>query len=147
MPKLLENQAIPLDFQAQNSEKETYIEEVIRDGLRQAYESELPDMSTIRVTEYQEKRAEELRKALGLAFGVVLNTAIKYALFQAKREGITVNQFEEYPNHLGSHSLELKVTAETLYKLKEAGMTHKLSECVVVGIQLLYERLIETQYK
>lgn len=127
-----------------NEADDAYTEQIIAEATQQADETEEPEQVTIMVFESHEKMAKEVSNSLGLAFRVMLNSAIKYALFEAQRKGIKLNKFKEYPNSLGSHSLKLKVTAETRLKLKESGMTtEQLSECAVVGIELLHKRLIE----
>ncbi|MBR8836845.1 MAG: hypothetical protein DSM106950_23235 [Stigonema ocellatum SAG 48.90 = DSM 106950] len=125
-----------------NEAENAYVEKVIAEANQQLNETEKPIQSTVMITEAQEKMAFELRQALGLGFEVTLNSAVKYALFYAQNEEVPVNKLEEYPSNLGSHSIKIKVTPDTLHRLKESGAANLLSECVVVGIQLLYRQLI-----
>lgn len=133
-----ENQPDTVKIEAEN----VYVEQVVAEATGAANETEKPLQLTIQLNESQEKMALELRKALGLGFEVTLNSAVKYALFYAQNQELSVIQLEEYPSLLGSQSLKIKVTSDTLDRLRESGATEQLSECVVVGIQLLHERLI-----
>ncbi|MBD2777409.1 hypothetical protein [Iningainema tapete] len=138
---LKENQ---LDNQKIEAEK-AYVEQVVAEATQPINEVEKPTQFTIMITEAQENMAGAIRKALGLGFEVTLNSAIKYALFYAQNKQVSVSKLEEYPSSLGSHSLKIKVTPDTLHRLKESGATNQLSQCVVIGIQLLHERLINAK--
>ena len=114
-----------------------YVERAIAEAMQQSNTFEEPEQVSITITESQEKMAAELRKALGLAFGVTLNSAAKYALFYAKYHGLRIEELAEYPNSPASHSL----------KLKESNAVDQLSECIATGIQLLYKQLINVEMK
>lgn len=132
----------------ENQSEDAYIDRVLTEANQQFQETEKPEQFTIKISESQEKMAGEVRAALGLAFGVTLNSAVKYALFHAQHKGVSLSKLENFPTTLGSHSLKLKVTPDTLHRLKESGVTkEQLSECVAIGIQLMYERLIDTNHK
>jgi hypothetical protein len=130
----------------QNKSENVYINRVLAEANQQIniHEQlhEQPVQSTIIIPESQEHKAGEIGKALGLSFGVTLNSAVKYAIFHAQNKGVYLKQLEEYPSSLSSHSLKLKVTADTWQKLRESNMTEYLSECVFTGIELLYKQLI-----
>lgn len=126
---------------------DSYVERAIAEAMQQSNTFEEPEQVLITITESQEKMAGELRKALGLAFGVTLNSAAKYALFYAKYHGLRIEELAEYPNSPASHSLKLKVTPETWHKLRESNAIDQLSECIATGIQLLYKQLINVEMK
>lgn len=138
---LEENQPDTKKIEAENA----YVEQVIAEAAQQVNEAEKPLQSTVMITEAQEKMASELRQALGLGFETTLNSAVKYALFYAQNKEVPVNKLEEYPSNLGSHSIKMKVTPDTLHRLKESSAANLLSECVVIGIQLLHKQLIHAK--
>lgn len=121
---------------------EEYIERVIDSAIQQTNNTDEPQQVSINITESQEKMAGELRKALGLAFGVTINSAIKYALFYTKNQQLSLEQLPEYPSCISSHSVKIKVTPETWHKLRESNKENQLHECAAVGIELLYKKLI-----
>lgn len=127
---------------SQQATEDNLTERAISEGVQQTTEVGKAEEFTIKVTESQQKMVEELYSVLGLALRLVVNSAIKYAVFYAKNKGVPLEKLQGYPNSLGTHSLRVALTAETRAKLEDGGMTERISECVVVGIQLLHERLI-----
>jgi hypothetical protein len=125
-----------------NLPKDALMEREIFEVIQQANEAPRVE-NIIRVTEEQEEIVKKLCVALGLSLKTIVNSAIKYALFYAKAKGVPLYELEEYPKSLGVRPLKVMVTAETSEKLKESGMTEKLIECAVTGIQLLYKGLIK----
>ncbi len=140
------------------------VEQAIADGIRQANEVE-PDLEiTLEFTNSQQKMLKELTSALALSVEILLESAISYVYFQRKD-----NQFwKKFEEYIRRHNQEYKdsqqetekspkrstlltkkliLAAETSYKLEELGMTDRINECVVTGIQLLYEHLIDGQQK
>jgi hypothetical protein len=49
---------------------------------------------------------------------------------------------KDYPKRLGSNIMKVSITGKTTTRLQEAKLDEKISECVVVGIKLLYRKLI-----
>jgi hypothetical protein len=133
--------------QSKEHHEEAYIDRTISEASQQINLNEKPEQFTIMIPESHEHKAGEIGKVLGLSFSVTLNSAVKYALFYAQNKGVYLKELEEYPKSLSSHSLRLKVTAETWQRLKELEMTEQISECVFTGIELLYKQLIDIKIK
>ncbi|RUT02754.1 hypothetical protein DSM106972_056740 [Dulcicalothrix desertica PCC 7102] len=129
-----------LDTSSQVDEK--YIDRVIDSAIQQANDTDEPEQVSINMTESQEKMAREIRIALGLAFGVTINSAIKYALYYTKNQQVDLEQLPEYLSCISSYSVKIKVTPETWSKLRELNKENRISECAAVGIELLYKKLI-----
>lgn len=106
---------------------EEYIDRMIDSAIQQANNIDEPEQVSINITESQEKMAGEIRKALGLAFGVTINSAIKYALYYTKNQQISLEKLSEYPSYMCSHSVKIKVTPETWHKLRESNEESRLS--------------------
>lgn len=121
---------------------EEYIDRMINSAIQQMNDIDEPKLTSIYITESQEKMAGEIRKALGLAFGVTINSAIKYALYYTKNQQVDLEQLPEYPSCITSYSVKIKVTPETWSKLRESNKENRLSECAAVGIELFYKKLI-----
>lgn len=121
---------------------EEYIDRMIDSAIQQANNIDEPEQVSINITESQEKMAGEIRKALGLAFGVTINSAIKYALYYSKNKQVDLKQLPEYPSCISSYSVKIKLTPETWSKLRESNKENRLSECAAVGIELFYKKLI-----
>lgn len=119
-----------------------YIDRIIDSAIQQTNNTDEPQQVSINITESQEKMAGELRKALGLAFGVTINSAINYALFYTKNNQLSLVQLPEYPSCISSYSVQIKVTPETWHKLRESNKENQLHEYAAVGIELLYKKLI-----
>ena len=132
----------PISEGIQQATVDNLTEQAIAEGVQQAHEVGKAEEFPLKVTESQLKMVEELYSVLGLALRVVINSAIKYAVFYAKNKGVPLEKIQGYPNSLGTHSLKVALTAEARAKLEDVGMTERISECVVVGIQLLHDRLI-----
>ncbi len=125
---------------SQNSE-DTYVNQVITEVKQQTTAEQSPQI-TIKLTESQINQLEEICDVLGLAVGVMLNSVAKYAVFYAQSRGIPINQLNKYHDKIGTNPLKVKLTAETLFRLNSIGMTEEPSESIMMGIHLLYERLI-----
>lgn len=128
------------------------VEQAIAEGMRQVGEVESELEITLEFNDSQQKMLRELTSALALSVKVLLESAISYVYFYRKDKKI----FEEYPKQSDKESekspkqsslltKKLTLAAETSYKLEELGMTDKINDCVVTGIQLLYEHLIDDQ--
>lgn len=138
----------------ENQSQDFQVEQALADGMRQANKVEPELEITLEFNASQQKMLKELTSALALSVKVLLESAISYVYFHRKDKKIfevypkqLIKESEEYPTR--SHLLTKKLTlaAETSYKLAELGMADKINECVVTGIQLLYEHLIVGQQK
>ncbi len=123
---------------------DTYADQLVTEAMQQANKPERLQDAVIKLTQSQIAQVDKIGAALGLAFGVMLNSAAKYAVFYAQGRMVPVNQLNEYPEKVGTDSIKEKITVETWFKLKQAGMKEYLSECIITGIQLLYKQLIAT---
>ncbi len=126
----------------------TYVERLV-DKATQAEQpqdqTEPPQYAVIKLTPSQIDQVEKFSAALGLAFGVMLNSAAKYAVFYAQGKSVQVNQLDEYPQKVGTELIKEKITLATRSQLENAGIKFEyLSECIITGIQLLYKKLIAT---
>jgi hypothetical protein len=109
-------------------------------------EQKLEPKVVIKLTRSQVEQVKKITNALGLAYGVTINSAIKYAIYYANNIASTpVNQLKEFPTTQGksTDSIKLEITPETWLKLEQAGMEKYWLECAIAGIQLFYEKLMD----
>ncbi len=114
----------------------------VQEGLQLVDWDDIEEVS-LHFTDSEAMMLKKLTASLALSVKVVVESAISYVYFYAKDRDLNVDQFPEYPQSLGSRTFKLALAAETAHKLDELGMAHKLSECAITGIRLLYHQLIE----
>ncbi|MCK5716102.1 MAG: hypothetical protein KAH77_01335 [Thiomargarita sp.] len=129
----------------------TYVEQLVDKAIQteQSHNKTEPLQDVIiKLTPSQIEQVEKFATALGLGFGVMLNSAAKYAIFYAQNKSVPVHQLYEYPTKIGTDSIKEKITLATRFKLEQAGIKlEDLSKCIITGIQLLYKQLITTDEK
>lgn len=135
-----------MSLQSQKPQNSDFmIEEAIKQGKQQAAETKPLSEVTFRFSETQEKMLTELTTALGLSAKTTVQSAIKFVQFYAERKKVPdLKKLKDYPVKLeGEPRLKFNLTAETSSKLEDLGMAEYPNECAVLGIQLLYNSLIE----
>lgn len=118
------------------------VERALRIGKQQFNEDERQDKSVIKLTEAQEEKLDQLSEVTGLSLESIVNLAIKYALYYVKIQRVDLTELKDYPKQLGSNIIKVSITGKTTTRLQEAKLDENISECVVVGIKLLYRKLI-----
>lgn len=114
----------------------------VQEGTQHVDIDEIEEVS-LKFTDSEAMMLKKLTSSLALSVKVVVESAISYVYFYTKDRKLKVDQLPDYPQTLGSQPFKLVLAAETTHKLDELGMAHKLSECAVTGIRLLYHQLIE----
>lgn len=136
------------DDSTQNSNRANHLAQdalqylAVQEGTQHADIDEIEEVS-LKFTDSEAMMLKKLTSSLALSVKVVIESAISYVYFYTKDRKLKVDQLPEYPQTLGSLPFKLALAAETIHKLDELGMAHKLSECAVTGIRLLYNQLIE----
>ncbi|RUS99322.1 hypothetical protein DSM106972_077640 [Dulcicalothrix desertica PCC 7102] len=125
-----------------NQVKNGVVERALLIGQQQFNEDEWQDKSVIKLTEAQEEKLEQLSDVTGLSLETIVNLAIKYSLYYVKIQQVNFTELKDYPKRLGSNIMKVSITGKTTTRLQEANLDKKISECVVVGIKLLYKKLI-----
>ena len=151
----------------ENQSQDFQVEQAIAEGIRQANEVE-PDLEiTLEFTDYQQKMLNELTSALALSVESLLESAISYVYFYREDKNLLkkIEEYSKHPNHdnkeaeestdkievspkrYNSRPKKLALALETSHKLEKLGIKDKINECVIIGINLLYERLIKGEQK
>lgn len=139
-----------------NQSDDYLVEQAIAAGLQQAAESEPALEFMLEFDSEQLNKIQQLTLALELSVTELLDTAVSYVYFyrddqeikqiladcvkKVKDKSVTDEHNYEYTNR--ARTKKLILTALIAHKLEVLCMTNKIYECVVTGINLLYERLI-----
>lgn len=150
----------------ENQSQDFQVDQAIVEGSRQANEVE-PEEITLEFTDSEQKMLKDLAIALALSVKVLLESAISYVYFHREDKKLlmkieeyskrpnegnkeaeeSTDKIEESPKRSNSHTKKLILAVETSHKLEELGMRNKINECVIIGIDLLYEKLIKGEQK
>lgn len=101
------------------------------------------DEYILKMTPEQKKQAESLCDFLGVSWGTTLNIAIKSALSYAKKQAVDVSNLREFPTQIGLEPVKVILDTKALIRLEESGMSEKVNECLITGINILYDKLIQ----
>ncbi|MCK5718879.1 MAG: hypothetical protein KAH84_02895 [Thiomargarita sp.] len=123
-------------------EENGHIKQLVEQAVENSNKPDINCGNVVHLTKEQIEQIEQVSSALGIAFGVMLNSAVKYAIYYATSNRLSVKELDTYPKTLGTDSIKEKITAQTQFKLEKIGMQDYLSECVVTGVKLLYGKLI-----
>lgn len=139
-----------------NQSDDYLVDQAIAAGLQQAAESEPELEFTLEFDDEQLKKIQQLTVALELSVTALLDTAVSYVYFyrddqevkqilgdcvkKVKDKSVRDEHNQKYTYR--ARTKKLILTALIAHKLEILGMTDKIYECVVTGINLLYERLI-----
>lgn len=135
-----------------NHESNAVIERALSIGLQRANKNAEEDVLTLKMSESQVSKAEEICDFMGCSLGNLLNLAVNCAISSAKIKGVRVNELEGYPKELlprgdargdGSRYVKVELSTKTYIKIEEAGMNERVTECAVLGIELFHKNFIE----
>lgn len=97
----------------------------------------------LKITPEQKRQAENLCDFLGVSWGSTLNIAIKYALAYAKKQELDISKLKKFPEQIGLEPVKVILDTKALIRLEEAGMNEKVNECLITGINILYDKLVK----
>jgi predicted DNA-binding protein len=114
-------------------------------------QSQSPDLEplaeiTLRLDEPTKQRLKRLASSLALSIRTLIEVAINYTYAYITESSLVVDdlQTEELP--IGDFPFKIVLALETTEKLKRLGMSNSASECAIIGINLLYDRLIDISH-
>jgi hypothetical protein len=101
---------------------------------------------TLRLDEPTKQRLKRLASSMALSIRAVIEVAINYtyACITAYDLGADDLLTEGLP--IGDFPFKIVLALETTEKLERLGMSKSASECAIVGINLLYNRLIDISH-
>jgi hypothetical protein len=78
-----------------------------------------------------------------LTIRTILNLSIRYAIVFAEKKQKSVEQLEGFPKQFGKEStVDVELTADTVKQLSDHELTDKSKHLVVMGLNLLHQRLL-----
>ena len=89
----------------------------------------------------------ELSETLSLSLETIVNLAIKYTLFYLQTKNIALTDIKGYPKRLGSCQIKVNLTGKTSSRIKKFNMAEQVTECAIIGINLLYKKLLQVNSK
>ena len=114
----------------------------IRLGSEQAKEwGELEEI-TLKFDELTKQKLKRLSSSMSLSIRTVIESAINYTYTYVTEQKIAIDDLRSQGLPQGDFPLKIVLGLETITKLERIGMSESISECAVIGINLLYDRLI-----
>jgi hypothetical protein len=115
----------------------------IKRALEQAsnpHQSTAYETFSVKLTDSQFNKLDELSNKLALAKRFLLNFAIRYAIIYAQKQ--PVEKLNGFPKEFGHTPIEVELTADTVMLLSENEFMDNSKELVIFGLKLLHERLL-----
>lgn len=100
------------------------------------------DEYCIQLTYSQKQKLEDLVDFLGISRGTLINIAINSAISLINIKNITLDQLKDYPKQLGSENIPVNLSDGTLISIEDANLHDKISECAVIGIKYIHNKLL-----
>lgn len=111
-------------------------------GSEQAKEwGELEEI-TLKFDELTKQKLKRLSSSMSLSIRTVIESAINYTYTYITEQKIAIGDLQNQGLAQGDFPLKIILGLETITKLERIGMSESISECAVIGINLLYDRLI-----
>jgi hypothetical protein len=96
----------------------------------------------LKLDELTKQRLKRLSSSMSLSFRTVVEVAINYTYDYVKESKINPDDLPRTAQGQGDSPFKIVLSLETLKKLEYIRMSQAVSECAVIGINLLHDRLI-----
>jgi hypothetical protein len=115
----------------------------LEQGMRLAKMPEASDDLRVQVLlgKADGKKVNELCDLLGLSAKAVLNAAIHWTLYVAKRQRVDPKKLKVFPKRLTGERVDFDLSLETAALARHQRVTAELPACTVAGIKLLHKAL------
>jgi hypothetical protein len=104
--------------------------------------SETTDENLIKLTAIQKEKLEQLIDFLGIARGTAVNIVINSAISLVKLQNTELEKLDNYPKQLGTEDVQFILSKGTSISIETANLSNKLTECAIIGIEYLHEKLL-----
>lgn len=111
-------------------------------GSEQAKEWDELEEITLKFDELTKQKLKRLSSSMSLSIRTVIESAINYTYTYITEQKIAIGDLQNQGLAQGDFPLKIILGLETITKLERIGMSESISECAVIGINLLYDRLI-----
>jgi hypothetical protein len=111
-------------------------------------QSRSPDLEplaeiTLMLDEPTQQRLKRLASSMALSIRVVIEVAINYTYACITEHDLGVDDLQTEGLPIGDFPFKIVLALETTEKLERLGMSQSASEFTIIGINLLYNRLID----
>jgi hypothetical protein len=97
---------------------------------------------TLELDELTKQKLKRLSSSLSLSIRTLIESAINYTYAYAIETHKTSAELQTLMPMPGTFPVQISLSLETTSKLERLGMTQFVSGCAIIGINLLYDRLI-----
>jgi hypothetical protein len=111
-------------------------------GVQQANDLAPLEEITLQLDELTKQKLKRLSNSMSLSIKTVIESAINYAYAYITESKLIVDEVNTKGLPIGDFSFKMVLSLETTEKLERLGMRQSISECAMIGINLLYDRLI-----
>ncbi len=111
-------------------------------GLEQIDALAKQDEILLKLDELTTQRLKRLSSTMSLSFKTVVEAAINYTYAYVIDSKISPSDLQKMLREQGNILFKIILSLETMKKLEYIGMSQAVSECAVIGINLLHDRLI-----
>jgi hypothetical protein len=101
---------------------------------------------TLRLDEQTKQRLKRLASSMALSVRAVIEVAINYTYACITEYDLVADDLQMEGLPIGDFPFKIVLALETTEKLERLGMSKSVSECAIVGINLLYDRLIDISH-
>jgi hypothetical protein len=111
-------------------------------GVQQANDLAPLEEITLQLDELTKQKLKRLSNSMSLSIKTVIESAINYAYAYITESKLIADEVNTKGLPIGDFSFKMVLSLETTEKLERLGMRESISECAMIGINLLYDRLI-----
>jgi hypothetical protein len=111
-------------------------------GLQQASHLAPLEEVTLQLDELTKQKLKRLSNSMSLSIKTVIESAINYAYAHITESKLIAHDLQTERLPTGDFPFKMTLSLETTEKLERLGMRQSISECAMIGINLLYDRLI-----
>jgi hypothetical protein len=97
---------------------------------------------TLELDELTKQKLKRLSSSLSLSIRTLIESAINYTYAYAIETHKTSAELQTLMPAPGTFPVQISLSLETTSKLEQLGMSQFVSGCAIIGINLLYDRLI-----
>jgi hypothetical protein len=96
----------------------------------------------LELDELTQQRLKRLAASMSLSVKTIIESAINYTYSYITESKITADELPRAIPSKGSFQFKIILSLETTKKLELIGMSQSITECAIIGTNLLYDRLI-----
>ncbi|MGI0493518.1 hypothetical protein ACN4EG_17180 [Alkalinema pantanalense CENA528] len=111
-------------------------------GIESINQTETLEKITLEFDQLSRHKLKRLANSLTLSVRTVIESAINYTCSYIIESDTTLNDLwiDDLPNP--TFPVKITLSLETTKKLEQVGMSQSINQCAIIGINLLYDRLL-----